>query len=56
MITQVKLIAEPWDLGQGGYQVGNFPGAGRSGTASTATPCAVLAGRPAARSAELATG
>lgn len=24
-ISQVKLIAEPWDLGQGGYQVGNFP-------------------------------
>jgi isoamylase len=21
----VKLIAEPWDLGEGGYQVGNFP-------------------------------
>ena len=25
MISQVKLIAEPWDLGDGGYQVGNFP-------------------------------
>jgi glycogen operon protein len=25
VISQVKLIAEPWDLGQGGYQVGNFP-------------------------------
>ena len=24
-ISQLKLIAEPWDLGQGGYQVGNFP-------------------------------
>jgi glycogen operon protein len=24
-ISQVKLIAEPWDVGQGGYQVGNFP-------------------------------
>jgi glycogen debranching enzyme GlgX len=23
--SQVKLIAEPWDLGEGGYQVGNFP-------------------------------
>ena len=22
---RVKLIAEPWDLGHGGYQVGNFP-------------------------------
>lgn len=25
VISQVKLIAEPWDLGEGGYQVGNFP-------------------------------
>ena len=25
MISQVKLIAEPWDMGEGGYQVGNFP-------------------------------
>jgi len=25
IISQVKLIAEPWDLGAGGYQVGNFP-------------------------------
>ena len=25
LLCQVKLIAEPWDLGQGGYQVGNFP-------------------------------
>ncbi len=24
-ISQLKLIAEPWDLGEGGYQVGNFP-------------------------------
>ena len=23
--SQVKLIAEPWDVGEGGYQVGNFP-------------------------------
>ena len=43
----VKLIAEPWDLGRGGYQVGQLPGAaGPSGTTSTATPCArLLAGR-----------
>jgi isoamylase len=26
VISQVKLIAEPWDEGEGGYQVGNFPG------------------------------
>jgi isoamylase len=25
IISQVKLIAEPWDLGEGGYQIGNFP-------------------------------
>src|SRR5215212_5618694 len=25
VLSQVKLIAEPWDLGEGGYQVGNFP-------------------------------
>jgi len=24
-ISQLKLIAEPWDVGEGGYQVGNFP-------------------------------
>jgi glycogen operon protein len=25
VISRVKLIAEPWDIGEGGYQVGNFP-------------------------------
>jgi isoamylase len=25
LISRVKLIAEPWDVGEGGYQVGNFP-------------------------------
>jgi len=25
IVSQVKLIAEPWDVGPGGYQVGNFP-------------------------------
>ncbi|MFC5382493.1 glycogen debranching protein GlgX [Aquipuribacter nitratireducens] len=25
VISQTKLIAEPWDIGEGGYQVGNFP-------------------------------
>ncbi|WP_457028208.1 glycogen debranching protein GlgX [Kitasatospora sp. P5_F3] len=25
VVSQAKLIAEPWDLGEGGYQVGNFP-------------------------------
>ncbi|GIW39663.1 MAG: glycogen operon protein GlgX homolog [Candidatus Binatia bacterium] len=26
VLSNVKLIAEPWDLGPGGYQIGNFPG------------------------------
>ena len=26
VLSKVKLIAEPWDVGDGGYQVGNFPG------------------------------
>jgi isoamylase len=25
VVSQVKLIAEPWDVGEGGYQVGGFP-------------------------------
>ncbi|MBA1884397.1 glycogen debranching enzyme, partial [Escherichia coli] len=25
VLSTVKLIAEPWDIGEGGYQVGNFP-------------------------------
>jgi glycogen operon protein len=27
VLSEVKLIAEPWDVGEGGYQVGNFPAA-----------------------------
>ncbi|MDQ3262047.1 MAG: glycogen debranching protein GlgX [Myxococcota bacterium] len=26
VLSKVKLIAEPWDVGEGGYQLGNFPG------------------------------
>ncbi len=37
VVSQLKLIAEPWDVGAGGYQVGNFPRCGLSGTAATAT-------------------
>ncbi|BDZ43409.1 hypothetical protein GCM10025865_27080 [Paraoerskovia sediminicola] len=37
IISQSKLIAEPWDLGAGGYQVGGFPRCGPSGTASSGT-------------------
>ena len=33
VLSQVKLIAEPWDFGEDGYQVGNFPPAGPNGTA-----------------------
>jgi len=42
VISQVKLIAEPWDLGDGGYQVGNFPPLWTewNGKASTAIPFA----------------
>jgi isoamylase len=29
VVSQVKLIAEPWDLGEGGYQLGGFPGSWR---------------------------
>ena len=56
VLSQVKLIAEPWDLGEGGYQVGNFPDAcGPSGTASIATRCGASGGATAARVSELAT-
>ena len=48
VLSQVKLIAEPWDVGPGGYQVGNFPSSGANGTGSIATRCATSgAARPA---------
>ena len=56
VLSQVKLIAEPWDVGHGGYQVGNFPVA--LGGVERPVPrhrAAVLAGRRRTRSAELAT-
>ena len=56
VISQVKLIAEPWDLGEGGYQVGNFPAGGRNGTAIIATRCAVSGKETAACSANLLRG
>jgi isoamylase len=40
VLSQVKLIAEPWDVGPGGYLVGPSPGSGRSGTAAIATSSA----------------
>jgi len=54
VLSQVKSIAEPWDLGAGGYQVGNFPlreahpgGAGRAhpGGTDMSTRCIVHAAR-----------
>ena len=39
-LSQVKLIAEPWDVGPVGYQVGNSRSCGQSGTAPTATASA----------------
>ncbi len=50
----VKLIAEPWDLGEGGYQVGNFPPGWANGTTSTATRCAPTGRATAASSASFA--
>lgn len=38
VLRRVKLIAEPWDVGNGGYQVGAFPRCGPSGTTATGTP------------------
>jgi isoamylase len=40
VLNQVKLIAEPWDVGFGGYGLGDFPPAGASGMAAIATPSA----------------
>ena len=40
VLSQVKLIAEPWDVGPGGYQVGNFPVGWAEWNGSTATACA----------------
>ena len=44
VLRTVKLIAEPWDCGPGGYQVGAFPPAGRNGMTVTAIRC-VISGR-----------
>ncbi len=45
VISRVKLIAEPWDLGSGGYQVGASRPAGPNGTAATAIACATSGAR-----------
>ena len=40
VLAGVKLIAEPWDIGPGGYQLGNHPPASPNGTTGSATACA----------------
>ena len=56
MLSQVKLIAEPWDLGEGGYQVGNFPVGWTEWNGTLPRHRARASGRAtAARSRELAT-
>ncbi len=44
VISQVKLIAEPWDVGEGGYQVGNFPPLWSEWNAQYRTRCATTGG------------
>jgi glycogen operon protein len=43
VLSQVKLIAEPWDIGPGGYQVGNFRRCSPSGTTIFAMRAPLLA-------------
>jgi len=38
VLAYVKLIAEPWDVGPGGYQLGHFPSGCPSGTTAIVTP------------------
>ncbi len=56
VLSQVKLIAEPWDVGEGGYQVGNFPVPGRNGTGNIATRFAVFGKATKAALARWVTG
>jgi len=49
-----KLIAEPWDLGEGGYQVGNFRPAGPSERPLPRLPCASSGAAMAGRCRQLA--
>jgi isoamylase len=48
VLSNTKLIAEPWDIGEGAIRWATFRCCGRSGTASTATPCATFGERPTA--------
>ena len=44
VLSNTKLIAEPWDIGPGGYQVGRFPLAGPNGTTNSAIPSEPIGG------------
>ncbi len=52
VVSQVKLIAEPWDVGDADYRVGNFPRCGASGMGTTGTRSGTsgAAGPPRCRS------
>ena len=42
VLSKVKLIAEPWDVGEGGYQVGDSPRYGPNGMVNTAMWCGAI--------------
>jgi glycogen operon protein len=48
VLSRIKLIAEPWDLGEGGYQVGNFPPGWMEWNGKYATACAAFGAATAA--------
>jgi isoamylase len=50
VISQAKLIAEPWDIGWGGYDLGQFPSGWSEGTASIETRFAISGAASRARS------
>ena len=54
VLSQVKLIAEPWDLGEGGYQVGNFPAGWTEWNGRYRDACAASGAATAGRCRELA--
>jgi pullulanase/glycogen debranching enzyme len=56
VVSQVKLIAEPWDLGDGGYQVATSRPCGQSGTGATGTTSATSGAAPTRPSATSPTG
>ncbi|GAA3044145.1 hypothetical protein GCM10020000_24630 [Streptomyces olivoverticillatus] len=56
VLRRVKLIAEPWDVGPGGYRTGAFPLSGPSGTTATATRCVTSGAAPCRTYGTWATG